>query len=115
MGRLTTHVLDTMRGKPAAGMVIRLEAGASLSPVKSVITNADGRVDNPLLEAADLRQGGYQLIFEVGHYFRKLGVDVGNPAFLETVVLRFEVQDASQHYHVPLLISPYAYSTYRGS
>jgi 5-hydroxyisourate hydrolase len=115
MGRLTTHVLDTMRGKPAAGMVILLEAGAPLSGVKSVTTNADGRVDSPLLEGAGFGQGGYQLVFDVGNYFRGLGVDVGSPAFLETVVLRFEVQDAGQHYHVPLLVSPYAYSTYRGS
>ena len=115
-GRLTTHVLDTMHGRPAAGMRIELArlAGEQAEPLTSVVTNADGRVDAPLLSGDAMRSGQYQLVFYVAEYFRKAGVDLPEPPFLDVVPIRFGIA-APTHYHVPLLISPYAYSTYRGS
>lgn len=115
-GRLTTHVLDTMHGRPAAGMRIELArlAGDEASPLTSVVTNADGRVDAPLLSGGEMRPGHYELVFHVAEYFRKAGVDLPEPPFLDTVPIRFGIA-GPVHYHVPLLISPYAYSTYRGS
>jgi 5-hydroxyisourate hydrolase len=115
MGRLTTHVLDTMHGKPAAGMVVRLSRLGIEDVGTARTTNSDGRVDGPLLEGEALTAGTYELRFEAGAYFRSLGVPLAEPAFLETVVIRFGVADPDLHYHVPLLVSPYAYSTYRGS
>ena len=118
MGRLTTHVLDTANGVPAAGLkihLIRLEGGAKHHPLKTVITNTDGRVDGPLLEGDALTAGPYELLFEVGAYFRERGLLLPEPAFLDEVVIRFAVADPSAHYHVPLLVSPWSYSTYRGS
>jgi 5-hydroxyisourate hydrolase len=112
MGRLTTHVLDTARGRPAAGLRIdlfTLDDGRHL--VKSVSTNADGRADAPLLEGDALHAGEYELLFHAGDYF-KTGAA---PPFLNHVPIRFGIADATQHYHVPLLLSPYSYSTYRGS
>jgi 5-hydroxyisourate hydrolase len=96
-GKLTTHVLDTALGKPAAG------------------TNADGRIDAPLLEGAALKAGMYELEFHAGSYLCGLGADLPETLFLDVIPIRFGVSDAKAHYHVPLLISPYGYSTYRGS
>ena len=110
---LTTHVLDTTHGRPASGMAVRLfRAGEQLA---GMVTNRDGRCDGPLLAGEALEAGVYRLEFEVGTYFRDLGVALPSPAFLETAVIEFGVADAAAHYHVPLLVSPYAYSTYRGS
>ncbi len=113
MSGLTTHVLDTMRGQPASGLSLRLRRGGET--LVEAITNLDGRVDKPLLTAATLTSGTYRLEFDVGEYFRDLGVALPDPAFLETVVIDFGIADPTAHYHVPLLVSPYAYSTYRGS
>jgi 5-hydroxyisourate hydrolase len=116
MGRLTTHVLDTARGVPAAGMKIELYALAGgRKLVVSAVTNANGRTDAPLLDGAALAAGSYELVFAVGAYFRAAGVTLPDPAFLDEVPLRFGIADASAHYHVPLLCSPWSYSTYRGS
>lgn len=115
-GRLTTHVLDTASGKPAAGMKIALYriSGDSRDKVKEVVTNADGRCDGPLLEGADFEAGQYELVFSAGDYLRAGGVALPEPAFLDQVPIRFGMAEEA-HYHVPLLISPYGYSTYRGS
>lgn len=118
MGRLTTHVLDTAHGRPAAGMKItlqRLEPDGSAHPLKTVLTNADGRTDRPLLNGPELAVGRYELLFEAGTYFRELGAPLADPPFLDQVPIRFAIADADAHYHVPLLCSPWAYSTYRGS
>ncbi len=113
--RLTTHVLDTTQGRPAAGMRIDLYVvhGDHVHGVKSVTTNADGRVDGPLIEGETMHKGDYELVFHVGDYFAAAGIALANP-FLSIVPVRFTVSEAS-HYHVPLLVSPYGYSTYRGS
>lgn len=113
MSGLTTHVLDTMHGRPAAGVAVRLSAGGR--EVLRTTTNADGRCDQPLLSSASIAAGAYRLEFEVGAYFRAQGVALPEPAFLETVVIDFGVADPAAHYHVPLLVSPFGYSTYRGS
>ena len=116
MGRLTTHVLDTALGKPAAGLAISLRrAGKHGTPLASVVTNADGRADKPLLEGETMEVGTYELVFEAGAYFDRLGLSLPSPKFLDQVVIRFGIDDAQAHYHVPLLVSPYGYSTYRGS
>ena len=108
MSTLTTHVLDTMRGIPAAGMTIELWSLDQSKMLKSVQTNADGRTENPLLAAAEMKAGNYELVFSVGDYFDER-------RFLDRVPVRFVISDASAKYHVPLLVSPWAYSTYRGS
>ena len=115
-GRLTTHVLDTASGKPAAGLKIALYrvSGNSHKKIKDVTTNADGRCDAPLLEGKEFKTGQYELIFFAGDYMRGAGVALPDPAFLDQVPLRFGMSEET-HYHVPLLISPYGYSTYRGS
>ncbi len=116
-GRLTTHVLDTMAGRPAAGVPVslfRLKDGERQA-VTTARTNADGRCDAPLLEAGAMTAGTYELCFHVADYFRSCNVDLPDPPFLDVVPIRFGIGDASAHYHVPLLISPYGYSTYRGS
>ena len=117
-GRLSTHVLDTARGRPAAGVQIELwaldETGARRL-LRGVETNADGRTDAPLLEGDDLVVGVYELVFDVGAYFAGAGAAPADPPFLGLVPVRFAVADAGGHYHVPLLVSPWAYSTYRGS
>ena len=112
-GRLTTHVLDTASGRPGAGLRIDLYRldGEERAMIKSVTTNDDGRCGEPLLAGDEFAAGEYELVFHVGDYFA--GADA--PPFLGTVPVRFGVSDAGQHYHVPLLISPYGYSTYRGS
>jgi 5-hydroxyisourate hydrolase len=111
MGRLTTHVLDTAHGRPAAGLVIEL-ARADGTPLGRFTTNEDGRLDAPALEGAELTAGGYQLLFHVGQYFRSQGIEA---SFLDVVPVHFGVGDPSAHYHVPLLVSPFGYTTYRGS
>jgi len=116
MGRLTTHVLDTARGTPAGGVAVslfRLPSGSE--PIAEAITNADGRLDAPLLDGDTLVPGTYELVFRAGDYFRAAGIELPNPPFVDEVVLRFGIADAGAHYHVPLLVSPWSYSTYRGS
>ena len=117
MGKLTTHVLDTAGGKPAAGMKIELSVleGSVWRVLKGQQTNADGRTDGPLLEGAALLKGRYRLVFDVAAYYRALGTELPEPPFLDRVPLRFGVADPSLHYHVPLLCSPWGYTTYRGS
>ncbi len=117
MGALTTHVLDTAKGVPAAGLRIELFRLSvdSRDKLAEAVTNADGRCDAPLLEGAALRRGAYELVFHCGPYFDALGLDLPSPKFLSDVPIRFGVSDAELHHHVPLLISPFGYSTYRGS
>lgn len=116
MGRLTTHVLDTAVGKPAAGLAISLHsAEGGMECIAEAVTNPDGRCDRPLLEGAAMRAGAYELVFEAGAYFDRLGLPLPEPKFLDRVVIRFGIADPDGHYHVPLLLSPFGYSTYRGS
>jgi 5-hydroxyisourate hydrolase len=115
MGRLTTHVLDTASGKPAAGLRIELFRAGEDTPLKIIRTNADGRADAPLLEGLSLAPGQYELRFHAGEYLRAGGAALPEPAFLDVIPIRFGIADAAAHYHVPLLLSPYGYSTYRGS
>ena len=147
MGHLSTHVLDTAHGCPAAGMNVRLErisgsnapvssaaivsagadappsggpmgsaGGHALGPLKSLTLNKDGRNDGgPLLSAGEMAVGRYRLVFAVGDYFRVLGMTLPDPAFIDEVSIDFGIADAAGHYHVPLLVSPWSYSTYRGS
>jgi 5-hydroxyisourate hydrolase len=117
MGRLTTHILDTEKGRPAGGVRIRVVKveGASYEPVATGVTNADGRTDVPLLEAAAFTAGTYELHFEVGPYLAASGRTLPEPKFLDIVVIRFGVAAPDEHYHVPLLLQSYGYSTYRGS
>lgn len=117
MGRLTTHVLDTAHGKPAAGVRIELftiedDARRRLA---AATTNPDGRTDAPLLAGAAFRTGTYELLFHIGDYFRRRGVALAEPAFLDIVPIRFALAEPDGHYHVPLLASPWSYGTYRGS
>lgn len=116
MGRLTTHVLDTAAGRPAAGLVIELyRLDGAPAYIRSVTTNDDGRVDGPMLEGEAFSRGVYELRFHAGDYLRQSSVPLGDPAFLDVIPIRFGIADPAQHYHVPLLLSPYGYSTYRGS
>jgi 5-hydroxyisourate hydrolase len=118
MGRLSTHVLDTVNGRPAPGVAItldRLLPDGSRRRLVETRTNADGRTDAPLLSGDGLTTGTYELSFAIGAYFRALGTALPEPAFLDIVPLRFGIADAQGHYHVPLLASPWSYSTYRGS
>lgn len=114
MGKLTTHVLDTANGCPAAGMAVRLH-GEDGALIKALTLNSDGRADAPLLEGEALQPGRYRLVFSVAAYFRAKGETLPEPPFLDEVPLDFGIADASGHYHVPLLASPWSYSTYRGS
>ena len=116
-GRLTTHVLDTALGKPAAGMKIMLYkiSGQSHRKLLEVATKADGRCDAPLLAGAALTAGSYELVFCAGDYLRASGQAGEGVLFLDEIPIRFGIPDAGQHYHVPLLLSPFSYSTYRGS
>ncbi len=116
-GRLTTHVLDTARGMPAAGVKITLYKinGMSHRKMLEAVTNADGRCDAPLLAGDMLVAGTYELVFAAGAYLRSTGQAPEGVLFLDEIPIRFGVTDAGAHYHVPLLISPFAYSTYRGS
>jgi 5-hydroxyisourate hydrolase len=116
MGRLTTHVLDTAAGKPAAGLKIELfRMGNSPERVTEIVTNADGRSDKPLIEGDAFSPGVYELRFHAGDYLRGSNAALPTPPFLDIVPVRFGVADAGAHHHVPLLLSPYGYSTYRGS
>ena len=118
MGRLTTHVLDTTRGGPAAAVRIDLsvfEGGASARLVKTLHTNRDGRTDQPVLDEAAFAIGRYELAFHVGAYFASIGIALPEPAFLDVIPIRFAIAETTAHYHVPLLVSPWSYSTYRGS
>jgi 5-hydroxyisourate hydrolase len=115
-GRLTTHVLDTAAGKPAAGLKIELwSLGASRHLLRTIATNNDGRGDGPLLQGKDFVTGTYELLFFAGDYLRKQGFKAAEPLFLDVIPIRFGIANAGQHYHVPLLLSPFGYSTYRGS
>jgi len=116
-GRLSTHVLDTLNGKPAQGVRILLyEVGDSArGRLVDTVTNADGRTDQPLMAAGPLRIGTYELQFHVGDYFRARNITIATPPFLDIVPIRFSVAEAEGHYHVPLLVTPWGYTTYRGS
>ncbi len=114
MGKLTTHVLDTAHGCPAAGLTLQL-FDSSNQLLVSATTNADGRVDRPLLEGEAMRSGRYRLEFHAGDYLRARGVKLDEVPFLDVIPLAFGIDNAEAHYHVPLLLSPYGYSTYRGS
>jgi 5-hydroxyisourate hydrolase len=115
MGRLTTHVLDTARGRPAAGLRVEL---FRLEPIRErvaeAVTNADGRLDDPLLASEDFRPGSYELVFHAGAWLDAAGASLPAPKFLDTIPIRFGMAEDA-HYHVPLLLSPFGYSTYRGS
>jgi 5-hydroxyisourate hydrolase len=117
MGRLTTHVLDTANGRPGAGVRITLYRNLDerYALVGDTVTNQDGRCDAPLLEGEAFTSGRYRLVFAAGEYFARAGTALPNPPFVDEVVLDFGVADATAHYHVPLLVSPWSYSTYRGS
>ena len=115
MGRLTTHVLETAQGRPAAGLRIELYREGETEVLVSTVTNEDGRCAAPLIEGASFGIGGYELQFHAGDYFRASGLDLPDPPFLDRIVIRFGISDPNVHYHVPLLLSPYGYSTYRGS
>jgi len=117
LGFLTTHVLDTARGTAAAGVRLRLYRVLNDAPdlIAEAVTNDDGRCDEPILKQEDFAPGVYELRFDVGDYYRRTGVALDDPAFIDIVPVRFGISDADGHYHVPLLVSPYGYSTYRGS
>jgi 5-hydroxyisourate hydrolase len=117
MGKLTTHVLDTSAGIPAAGMRIDFATLDADRPqtIRTVYTNAQGRTDEPLLAADAMRRGEFELTFHVADYFRRQGRALADPPFLDRVPIRFAIAEIAAHYHVPLLCSPWAYSTYRGS
>jgi 5-hydroxyisourate hydrolase len=116
MGRLTTHVLDTAYGRPGAGIAVELyRIGPTRERIATMTTNADGRCERPLLDGDSFGAGIYELVFRAGDYFAGRGIALPRPRFLDEVVIRFGVADPAEHYHVPLLISPYGYSTYRGS
>lgn len=116
-GYLTTHVLDTARGVPAAGISILLYrvSGNSHRKIAEAVTNADGRTDQPILDSKKFKTGTYELIFQAGAYLRKHKLAKTDPLFLDQIPIRFGMDDADAHYHVPLLLSPFGYSTYRGS
>ena len=116
-GYLTTHVLDTARGLPAEGITIFLYrvSGNSHRKIAEMVTNADGRTDAPILPKGKMTAGSYELIFFCGDYLDRHGLGGGEPKFLDAIPIRFGISDEDAHYHVPLLLSPYGYSTYRGS
>lgn len=113
MGKLTTHILDTAHGCPGKGIALRLYRDDML--LFSGKTNDDGRCDHPLLSDKEFKAGKYRIEFEVAKYFKKMGVKLPKTPFLDIITLNFGISDAKAHYHVPLLVSPYGYSTYRGS
>jgi 5-hydroxyisourate hydrolase len=117
MGKLSTHVLDTSAGLPAQGVGISLHSaeGAQWRCIVTTVTNADGRTDSPLLQGEAMRIGRYRLVFEAGEYFRRRGLDLPEPPFVDQVTIDFGISQADGHYHVPLLVTPWSYSTYRGS
>jgi 5-hydroxyisourate hydrolase len=117
MGKLSTHVLDTAQGKPGAGVALELYAveGGQRTLLRRDATNNDGRCATPLLEGEALQAGQYELVFAAGDYFAAQGVAMPSPRFIDRVTIAFGVADASQNYHVPLVVTPWSYSTYRGS
>jgi 5-hydroxyisourate hydrolase len=116
MGRLTTHVLDTANGCPGAGILVELfRTKSPEQPIASAITNSDGRCDSAMLEGKDFEVGEYELLFHAGNYFDARGEQNCEEKFLDRIVIRFGISDPDGHYHVPLLLSPFAYTTYRGS
>ena len=115
MGFLTTHVLDTANGCPAAGVSIQLYRLPKRELIVDVVTNSDGRVDSPLLKDEDFKQGRYELVFNTLPYFKSKNLQLPEPAFIDDVVIRFGIANEDDHYHVPLLVSPWSFSTYRGS
>ena len=117
MGKLSTHVLDITQGKPGSGVKVALYAirGTESILLKSAVTNQDGRCDTPLLQGDEMQAGKYQLVFGAGAYFEAQGVALPTPRFIDEVVIAFGIADVTQNYHVPLVVSPWAYSTYRGS
>ena len=117
MGKLSTHVLDTTQGKPGAGVRLELYSieDGQRTLLKTETTNADGRCDAPLLAGDELRIGQYELVFAAGDYFAAQGLPLPSPRFIDRVTIAFGVADASQNYHVPLVVTPWSYSTYRGS
>ena len=117
MGKLTTHVLDTAHGCPAAGMRVRLYCldGGAAHELKSLVLDDDGRACGPLLEGADFMPGRYRLVFSVAAYFAARGAALADPPFLDEVPIDFGLAAMGDHYHVPLLVSPWSYATYRGS
>jgi 5-hydroxyisourate hydrolase len=117
MGRLTTHVLDVALGRPASGLKLELwfMNGSGPSLIKSAVTNADGRIDGPLLDGEELKIGTYELRFHAGAYLKGTAAQLADPPFIDVVPIRFGVANKAEHYHVPLLLSPFGYSTYRGS
>ena len=118
MAGLSTHVLDNVRGGPASGVSIELfgiAADGARTPLAKTVTNADGRTDAPLIGAAEARVGTYEIVFHIGDYFRRTGAAKGEPAFLDIIPIRFAIADPGAHYHVPLLVTPWSYATYRGS
>ena len=117
MGKLTTHVLDTMHGLPAQNVRISLFSvhGDSRRLLKQLLTNSDGRCDQPLLQGEEFQAGTYELVFDAGDYFAGRGVDAPEPRFVDKVAIRFGVARPEQNYHVPLAVTPWAWSTYRGS
>jgi 5-hydroxyisourate hydrolase len=122
MGKLSTHVLDTAHGTPAAGMQFELYENESAAGqpnqrrlIKTGVTNADGRADGPLLEGATMKTGRFELVFLVAPYFKAKGLTLPEPNFLDDVLIRFGIADPQANYHVPLLVSPWSFSTYRGS
>lgn len=117
-GKLTTHVLDTAQGKPAAGLVVELwkiELSQNAKLIKTMKTNADGRTDAALLDEDEIARGTYELRFTMGEYFSAQSYELPDPLFLNIVPIRFSIADTNEHYHVPLLCSPWSYSTYKGS
>jgi 5-hydroxyisourate hydrolase len=119
MGRLTTHVLDTALGKPAASLRLTVWAINNDADIKTALktveTNGDGRTSEPLLDGDELKKGTYEITFDVAAYFAGTGASLSEPPFLDQIPIRFTVADPTSHYHVPLLVSPWSYSTYRGS
>ena len=117
MGKLSTHVLDITQGKPGAGVKVALyvDTGSGRELLKTDVTNADGRCNAPLLEGESLKAGKYELVFHAGAYFDAQGVSLPSPKFIDEVTLAFGVANVEQNYHVPLVVSPWSYSTYRGS
>ena len=118
MAGLSTHVLDTVRGGPAQGVTIELfeiAADGGRTLLKKAVTNADGRTDAPLIAAGEARVARFELLFHIGDYFRRAGAETAEPPFLDVIPIRFAIADPKAHYHVPLLASPWSYSTYRGS
>jgi hydroxyisourate hydrolase len=117
-GKLSTHALDIHQGRPADNLLImlfRLDGNGTRAAIKTAVTNADGRTDDPLLGPGEMKAGRYELVFAVGDYFARTGIPLPTPPFLDEVPVRFAIADASLSYHIPLLFSPWAYSTYRGS